>query len=159
MNKEEKLAVILDHLKAKEQSISFAESCTGGLIASAFTSIAGISAIFRGSCVTYSNAIKEAWLGVKEETLIAHGAVSRACVGEMVEGVSSMAKSDYAIAVSGIAGPDGGSEHKPVGTVYIAIKTPKRVEIFHCLFEGDRHRVQEQSVDFAIDNLVDLLEK
>jgi len=153
------LESIIQILKSKKQSISFAESCTGGGIASAFTAISGVSSVFGGSCVTYSNEIKEAWLGVKHETLLNHGAVSSECVEEMLEGIKEMAKSDYAIAVSGIAGPSGGTEYKPVGTVYIGFKTPSSKEVSHCIFKGNRADIQAQSIAYAIEKISELLKK
>ena len=149
---------IIAKLVSQKQTISFAESCTGGRIAAAFTTISGASEVFHGSVVSYSNEIKEAWLGVKQETLEKHGAVSSHCVEEMLKGISSMSKSDYALAVSGIAGPTGGTKEKPVGTVYIGILTPVNLEIFHCLFQGDREEVQEQSTTYAIKKLKEVLE-
>lgn len=147
------------HKLAKEgQTISFAESCTGGRIAAAFTSISGASDVLHGSCVTYSNDIKHLWLGVSNEVLEKQGAVSRACVSQMLDGIQKMAGSDYAIAVSGIAGPTGGTEFKPVGTVYIGLLTPFSKEVFHCNFSGSRDAVQEQSTVFAIEKLAEVLE-
>ena len=126
----------------------------------AFTSVSGASKVFHGSVVSYSNEIKEAWLGVSQETLEQYGAVSYKCVEEMLNGISTMTttlKSDYALAVSGIAGPTGGTEEKPVGTVYIGLQTPFSQEVFHCLFQGNREQVQEQSVVFAIEKLYEAL--
>ena len=149
---------IIKNLASKKQTISFAESCTGGRIAAAFTAISGASEVFHGSVVSYSNEIKEAWLGVSVQTLQNYGAVSSHCVEEMLKGISSMSKSDYALAVSGIAGPTGGTKEKPVGTVYIGVLTPANLEIFHCLFQGDREEVQEQSTAYAIKKLKEVLE-
>jgi len=144
---------IIEILKAKNQSITFAESCTGGRIASAFTAISGVSSVLNGSAVTYSNEIKSLWLGVKKQTLINHGAVSSECVQEMLEGVCKMAKADYAIAVSGIAGPTGGTPQKPVGTVYIGVKTPKEIIVNCYLFKGDREEIQTQATAKSIEIL------
>ena len=144
---------IIKHLSEKGNSITFAESCTGGRIAAAFTSISGASAILGGSCVTYSNEIKHRWLGVEKEVLDTYGAVSKECVSQMLDGIVKMAEADYALAVSGIAGPTGGTLLKPVGTVYIGVLTPEDKEIYHCLFKGDREAVQQQSVAFAIEKL------
>jgi len=141
---------IINTLKEKNQTITFAESCTGGRIASAFTAISGASSVLMGSAVTYANEIKTAWLGVKEQTLIEHGAVSQECVEEMLSGILKMASADYAIAVSGIAGPTGGTKEKPVGTVYIGIETPKDKIVQRHLFKGDRDSVQKQATDTAI---------
>ena len=148
---------IIRELTKQKNTISFAESCTGGRIAAAFTAVSGASNVLNGSCVTYSNEIKHQWLRVSNEVLENFGAVSKECVSQMLDGIQKMADSNYAIAVSGIAGPTGGTELKPVGTVYIGILTPDSKEIFHCLFEGSREEVQEQSTVFAIEKLVKIL--
>ena len=148
---------IIKKLTKQKQTISFAESCTGGQIAVAFTSISGASAVLEGSVVTYSNDIKQKWLGVEKEIFINFGAVSSQCVSQMLAGIQKMANSDYSIAVSGIAGPSGGTEEKPVGTVYIGLKTPLSKEVFHCHFSGDREAIQEQSTAFAIEKLEEYL--
>jgi len=148
---------IIENLAEKKQTITFAESCTGGRIAAAFTAISGSSAVLNGSCVTYSNEIKHLWLGVEETILENFGAVSRQCVAQMLKGIKDLAGADYAIAVSGIAGPTGGTEEKPVGTVYIGLQTPFSEEVFHCFFHGDREQIQEQSVVFAIEKLYEVL--
>ncbi|MBT8347883.1 MAG: CinA family protein [Sulfurovum sp.] len=149
---------IIQKLTKEGKTISFAESCTGGRIAAEFTAISGASEVLHGSCVTYSNDIKHLWLGVSEEVLENYGAVSQPCVAQMLEGIQKMADSDYAIAVSGIAGPTGGTELKPVGTVYIGVQTPFSHEVFHCNFSGPREAVQEQSTVFAIEKLAEVLE-
>jgi len=145
---------IIDILSSNGQTVSFAESCTGGRIAKEFTSVAGVSAILNGSCITYSNSIKSLWLGVKEETLRDFGAVSSECVYEMLDGIKQMASSDYAVAVSGIAGPDGATEFKPVGTVYIGVLTPKGSIVNLYNFTGDRDEVQKEATRVAIENLL-----
>ena len=152
---------IILKLEKQNKTISFAESCTGGRLAAAFTSISGVSSVFYGSVVSYSNEIKESWLGVQKETLKKHGAVSSQCVDEMLQGIVNMTptiKSDYAIAISGIAGPTGGTKEKPVGTVYIGLQTPFTQEIFQCFFHGEREHIQEQSTTFAIEKLAEVLE-
>jgi len=141
---------IINTLKKRKQTITFAESCTGGRIASAFTAISGASSVLMGSAVTYSNEIKSQWLNVKEGTLIKHGAVSKKCVEEMLIGIIKMASADYAIAVSGIAGPTGGTAEKPVGTVYIGVASQEINLVERHLFEGNREAVQEQAKDTAI---------
>ena len=142
---------IIEHLRAKNQTITFAESCTGGRIAAAFTAISGASNVLNGSCVTYSNEIKSKWLGVSEKTLTEHGAVSKECVEEMLKGILGMTNADYAIAVSGIAGPTGGTEKKPVGTVYIGIESKEGIAtVQHYLFQGDRQTIQDQATKTAI---------
>lgn len=149
---------IIMELAKQNETISFAESCTGGRIASAFTAVSGASNVLNGSCVTYSNGIKHEWLGVENEILENYGAVSSQCVSQMLDGMQKLAGADYVLATSGIAGPTGGTQFKPVGTVYIGVKTPLSKEVFQCFFKGDREQVQEQSTSFAIDKLVDVLE-
>jgi nicotinamide-nucleotide amidase len=148
---------IIQTLTKREQTITFAESCTGGRIAAEFTAVSGASAVLHGAAVTYSNEIKHQWLGVDNDILERYGAVSEACVSQMLEGILKMADADCAIAVSGIAGPTGGTPTKPVGTVYIGIQTPDTKEIHHALFKGDREAVQMQSVAFAVKTLARIL--
>jgi len=149
---------IIKKLASQNQTVSFAESCTGGRIAAAFTSISGASAVLDGSVVTYSNVIKHTWLGVDNDVLENYGAVSSQCVAQMLEGVRNLSGADYALAVSGIAGPDGGTEEKPVGTVYIGLQTPFSQEVFQCFFQGQREHIQEQSTAFAIEKITEVLE-
>ena len=141
---------IINTLKQRNETITFAESCTGGKVVAEFIKIAGTSSIINGSVVSYSNEIKSKWLGVKEQTLIEYGAVSKECVEEMLTGILKMASANHAIAVSGIAGPSGGTEEKPVGTVYIGIKNRHKSIIEHHLFKGEREEVQEQAKERAI---------
>jgi nicotinamide-nucleotide amidase len=148
---------IIHKLTERNQTISFAESCTGGRIAAAFTAISGASEILDGSVVSYSNDIKHTWLGVEKEVLENFGAVSSQCVSQMLEGIKNLSGADYALAVSGIAGPTGGTELKPVGTVYIGLQTPFSQEVFQCFFHGDRVAIQEQSTAFAIEKLEEVL--
>lgn len=134
--------------------VTAAESCTGGGIASAITAVAGSSAYFTTGYVTYANAAKTRLLGVPEATLAEHGAVSEAVVNAMVTGACRESGADLAVAVSGVAGPDGGSEAKPVGTVWLAWGNAEsqQVECFH--FPGDRQAVREQAVREALAGLV-----
>ncbi len=128
------------------RKITFAESCTGGLIASTLTKYSGSSDVFDGSVVTYANRIKNEWLGVSMDTLKRYGAVSEQTVKEMLLGAIEISKANYAIAVSGIAGPTGGTPEKPVGTVYIGVANEKelKVELHH--FKGDRNYIQYQAM-------------
>jgi len=150
---------IINILKSNNKTISFAESCTGGRIAAEFTGIAGVSSVFTGSCVTYSNDIKHLWLGVSQELLDGFGAVSSECVESMLTGIAKKSRSDYAIAVSGIAGPDGGTVSKPVGTTYIGILTPEGTIVQKFIFDGDREAVQNQAKEAAITLLKEILTK
>jgi len=133
-------AVVGQLLMVKGQSLATAESCTGGYIAHLITSIAGSSSYFKGSIVAYSNEAKENILYVKEDSLVAHGAVSQQVVLEMALGARDRFRTDYSIATSGIAGPTGGTQEKPVGTVWIAIATPERVFAKQYLFGDHRER-------------------
>jgi len=137
--------------------VAVAESCTGGNIAHLYTEIPGSSAYFRGGVVAYSNEVKMAVLGVKAETLEAHGAVSRETALEMVQGVKKALNTDYGIATTGIAGPDGGSAEKPVGTVWIAV-SGKRETVVECfLFHHNRERNIQRSSQTALNMLRQLL--
>jgi nicotinamide-nucleotide amidase len=153
-----KIEKIIEKLTAQNQTLSFAESCTGGQIAVAFTSVSGASSVLDGSVVAYSNDIKYTWLGVDKEVLEKFGAVSSQCVTQMLEGIKNLSGADYTLAVSGIAGPTGGTDEKPVGTVYIGLQTPFTQEIFQCFFHGGRISIQEQSTRFSIDKLSEVLE-
>jgi nicotinamide-nucleotide amidase len=135
---EEELGIIL---KEKHATIAIAESCTGGYISHLLTSIAGSSAYFKGGVVAYSNEVKTSILDVNQGTLNQYGAVSREVAEEMVIGVKNRLKADYAISVTGIAGPDGGSDEKPVGTVCIAWAFADKVysECFHFGDHRDRN--------------------
>jgi len=149
---------IIDKLSHLGRKITFAESCTGGLLTYYFTKHNGASKIFNGSLITYSNGLKENWLGVEQSILEEYGAVSAEVVKEMSLGALGVSDADYAIAISGIAGDAGGTEEKPVGTVYISVRS-KREHIenrFH--FLGDRNYVQHQSALMAIKMLL-LLDK
>ncbi|QKF64330.1 CinA family protein [Campylobacter corcagiensis] len=144
-------------LKQKAQKISFAESCTAGLIASKIGEISGASDVFDGSVVTYANHIKNSWLGVSDEILQENGAVSKECVLKMLEGALKMSGADYALAVSGVAGPTGGSDEKPVGTVFIgAMRRDKNVIVKRFLFSGDRNYIREESTNVAFSLLFEV---
>ncbi|NLC27516.1 MAG: CinA family protein [Campylobacteraceae bacterium] len=137
---------IVTSLSNHKKLISCAESCTGGLIVSLLTTIAGASNCIEGSIVSYSNEIKKSWLGVEEDTLDTYGAVSEACIKEMLLGALSASKADIALATSGVAGPDGGSKDKPVGTVFIGVgDTKKGLVTERLLLKGDREAIQTQS--------------
>jgi nicotinamide-nucleotide amidase len=140
-------------LKKLGKTVATAESCTGGYIAHLITSKAGSSAIFNGSIVSYSNKVKENVLGVKEETIRNFGAVSEQTVKEMVQGVLSCIDSDYALATSGIMGPDGGSVEKPVGMVWIAVGNKNNVKTAKYNFRYDRTRNIEMTAQAALTML------
>ena len=150
MKAEEKLGNLL---KSKKLSLSTAESCTGGGVAAAITSVAGSSEYFMGGIVAYSNDVKVSLLHVSSETLEKYGAVSRETVMEMAAGAMNTLKTDCAIATSGIAGPGGGSLEKPVGTIWIAVAYKN--EIVTVMQTGDNGRAK--NVQNAIQNAMDLL--
>lgn len=146
-------------LREHNYTITCAESCTGGLISSKITEISGSSDIFKGSIITYSNEIKEKELGVKKSLMIDYGVVSKEVVDSMLDGVLKKFNSTYAIAVSGIAGPNGGSQSKPVGTVVIGIKNIfgySNIQKFY--FKGNRKDIQCKSMEVALNMLLDKLQ-
>ena len=145
-------------LRERGMTLACAESCTGGMIGSEITRMPGASSFFLGSAVTYSNDAKENILGVSHETLLEHGAVSSETAGEMVRGAMRIYGSDAAIAVTGIAGPGGATETKPVGLVYIAAADGPRVVVSKNNFEGDRDEVRGSTVRTALVLLRELLE-
>ena len=147
-------------LKQKGERVCCAESCTGGMITAALTEIPGSSSVLSRGFVTYSNQSKIDMLGVKLKTLELHGAVSGQTVSEMASGAitASNGEADYAIAVSGVAGPDGGNKEKPVGLVFICILKKGEVgEIKKYIFRGDRQSVRYQTVIKALDSLTQLV--
>ena len=127
-------------MKNKSKTVAVAESCTGGYISHLITSVSGSSEYFNGSVTAYSNQVKENILGVKSETLIKYGAVSEQVAIEMVHGTRNKLKSDFAVATTGIAGPTGGTDEKPVGTVWIAVAGDKKVFAKKYVFGNNRER-------------------
>ena len=140
-------------LKGTGKTVSTAESCTGGSIAAMLTSVAGSSEYFLGSVVSYANSVKSGVLGVDEKIIAEHGAVSSECVAAMAEGVRKLTGSDFSIATSGIAGPGGGSDAKPVGLVWIGVSSQKSTETFSMVFKGDRKRNIERFAANALNIL------
>lgn len=150
--------VVGEKLKQKNKTLSTAESCTGGKIAHKITSIAGSSAYFQGSIVSYSNEVKMKSLGVKESTLIKYGAVSEQTVKEMAKGVLQKLNTDYSISISGIAGPSGGTEEKPVGTVWIAVANKNEVKTKKVRFLQGRTENIELSTVVALNMLLKFID-
>ena len=148
---------LVNELTEAGKTVATAESCTGGWVAKALTDIAGSSACFAYGVVSYSNDAKASVLGVRPDTLEKHGAVSEATVGEMALGMLELSAADYTVAVSGIAGPTGGTEEKPVGTVWFAWARQdsgaSSVEVRRHNFRGDRDEVRSQSVVIALQGL------
>lgn len=145
-------------LRSKGKTVSTAESCTGGLIGASITDISGASEVFLGGVVSYSNDAKEGILGVSHSVLIEHGAVSEQTARQMVEGSMRLFDSDYAVAVTGIAGPGGATPEKPVGLVYIAVADGPRTVVTRNVFKGDRQEVRESTVREACSLLTDMVE-
>jgi len=146
---------LIRYLALRGKKITFAESCTGGLLAATFTSQPGASEILEGSYVTYANRIKSQWLGVREETLRNFGAVSRECVLEMAEGAQRNLGADIALSISGIAGPTGAVPGKPVGTVYLCLRNGETSRAERLQLQGDRNAIQQQAVLYALKWLVE----
>jgi nicotinamide-nucleotide amidase len=136
-------------------TVAVAESCTGGLVADAITDIPGSSGYFLGGIVSYSNAAKETMLGVPADVLAAHGAVSAQVGRAMAEGARARFAADLAAAVTGVAGPDGGTEAKPVGLTYVAIAGPAGIDVRRHLWPGDRAANKEASAAAVLELLVE----
>lgn len=131
-------------------TLALAESCTGGSLAARITALPGCSAWFRGGVVAYHNEVKQQLLGVPTSLLEKHGAVSEQVALAMAEGARRVIGSDLALAITGIAGPDGGTAEKPVGTVYIALADSRGSTVIRCQFDGDREAVRCQTVDQSV---------
>lgn len=147
---EKKIERILVHRKF---TVTTAESCTGGLIAASLVNADGISAVFKEGYITYSNEAKVKLLGVKEETLARFGAVSRETAKEMAEGAAKASGAEAAIAVTGIAGPGGGTPEKPVGLVYIGCHVNGKTVVKRCFYGGDRDNVRHIAAKEALELL------
>jgi nicotinamide-nucleotide amidase len=154
-------AVVKD-LTESSKAVATAESCSGGWVAKTITDIPGSSAVFGYGIVSYSNGAKESILGVKNETIEEHGAVSEQVVEEMAEGALHLSGADIAVAVSGVAGPDGGTEDKPVGTVWFAWAVRDGADALtdtSCEhFSGDRDLVRELTVAHALQGVLERIE-
>ncbi|MCW5936656.1 MAG: competence/damage-inducible protein A [Fimbriimonadaceae bacterium] len=152
-------AVLLQELRQRGQTLAVAESCTGGGLGYRLTSIAGLSDVFLGGFLTYSNEAKTRLLGVPKDLIEAHGAVSPECAEAMAEGCRERLDADYALSVTGIAGPGGGSEEKPVGLVYTGLAGPGGARSARNLFRGGRAVVRERAVQAALVNLWEALKE
>ncbi|KJR42358.1 competence damage-inducible protein A [Candidatus Magnetoovum chiemensis] len=159
INIHELAKTVIQNAAAKNITIAAAESCTGGLICAALTSIVGSSKVLLGGFVTYSNDFKERYLNVPHKTLLDNGAVSKETALAMLKGIRNASHASLNIAVTGIAGPDGGSEAKPVGLVYIAINDINGKNYVHEFrFSGSRHRIRIDTVKNALLLLKDQLD-
>jgi nicotinamide-nucleotide amidase len=145
--------VVGDLLRDRHNTLTVAESCTGGLLGERITSVPGSSTYFLGGFITYSNRMKVEWLGVPEETIAEFGAVSKETAEAMALGARRRTGSTYALAITGVAGPDGGSDKKPVGTIYIGMADAAGCQVLHRQFIGDRTRIRQFATQMALDML------
>ena len=145
-------------LETKKWTIATAESCTGGMIAAAITSVAGSSSYYDRGFVTYSNEAKIEMLNVQPMTLDRFGAVSEQTARLMARGAYAHSLANIAVSVTGIAGPGGGTDEKPVGLVYIGLSTDNHAEVHKYIFDGDRASVRAQTAEKAIQHIIDYLE-
>jgi len=144
-------------LKQRQLALATAESCTGGLLATHITNVPGSSAYFRGAIVAYANELKHQLLGVPQSVLVQHGAVSRETALAMAAGARGMLNADLALAITGVAGPSGGSPEKPVGLVYVALAAPDVQQCRECHWSGDRWQNREWSAQEALSLLLEHL--
>lgn len=150
-DEETMIGLVIRSLKQKQMTIATAESCTAGMLGTLLTQESGSSEYFLGGVISYSNALKEKFLGVKPQTLEEYGAVSAQTAQEMAQGIREYANSDLGVSITGIAGPTGGSREKPVGLVYIGLATPEGIEAIKFQFHGGRDSVRQLSVQAALD--------
>lgn len=158
---------VVQLLRDKQSTVGFAESCTGGLLSSLFTQVPGVSDVFSGSVVSYANSVKQNVLGVSEDTLKQVGAVSSKCAEEMASGAKKALNVNIAVAITGIAGPSGGSPDKPVGTVFIGLVGTKgdgsgiKTKVFHHQMDSasTREQIQWMSCLKAVEHLKSFLEE
>ena len=144
---------LVELLKAQGLTCATAESCTGGGVGSAITAVPGSSAVFAGGVISYSNEVKAEVLGVSRDDLARVGAVSGEVAAQMAEGARRLLKTDMAVSLTGIAGPDGGTETKPVGLVWFGLATPQGVRTEKAIFSGDRAQVRSQAIVHALGML------
>ncbi len=146
-------AVVLARLEAERATLAVAESCTGGLLGGRITAVPGSSRVFKGGVIAYGDEVKLGFLGVSADTLAAGGAVSEAVAREMAESVQHALTADAALAVTGIAGPGGGTDEKPVGTVWLAVRWRETTRAFRLQLVGDREDVRARAAQAALDHL------
>ena len=150
---------IVKLLKKKRLKVSFAESCTGGLLSSTITSVSGASKVFTMGMVAYSNQAKTSILKVPKQIIKKHGAVSIECCLSMVNNLSKISKSKICVSITGIAGPSGGTKKKPTGLVYVGIKKGNKIKIHKCLFKNKgRSYIQKATVRKSLGLILNILE-
>ena len=153
-----KITQIIKLLKRKKLKISFAESCTGGMLSSSITSVSGASKVFTMGLVTYSNQAKISILKVPKQIIKKHGAVSIQCCLSMVNNLTKISKSKVCVSITGIAGPKGGTKQKPVGLVYIGVKNGKKIVVSKNQFKNKgRSAIQKAAVNKSIDLILNQL--
>ena len=152
------LAQIAAALLARQQTLATAESCTGGLVGAALTGLAGSSAWYLGGVIAYANELKLRLLGVPPDVLAAHGAVSLETARAMAEGARAATGADFAVGITGIAGPTGGTPEKPVGFVYVGVAAPHGTATFKHRFSGSRADVRHAAAEAALRHLLDSLQ-
>ncbi len=151
--KDELAPLVVAQLARRGERVALAESCTGGLVAELLTAVPGASNVFDLGVVAYSNAVKSGIVGVPEELLATHGAVSEPVARALAEGIRRAGKATWGIGITGIAGPTGGTPEKPAGTVYVALAGPQGTEVVHRVWRGDRERVRKTTAYEALDLL------
>ena len=147
-------AVTLDALRTRGLSLAVAESCTGGLVGERVTRIPGSSDVFLGGVIAYANQLKEGLLQVRPDTLATSGAVSEACVREMATGVCQTTGAEVGVAVTGVAGPSGGTQEKPVGTVWFGFQVNGSQDAVRVIFPGARREIQARAAQFALHGVL-----
>ncbi|NGX39579.1 MAG: Nicotinamide-nucleotide amidohydrolase PncC [Chlamydiae bacterium] len=153
------IKTIHQKLIQKGKTLALAESCTGGSLSAAFTAIPDASKYFLGSFVTYSNGLKSSVLGVSSSTLYENGAISRETANEMLLGLMKKTEADFGVAITGVAGPSGGTKETPVGTVYIAVGAHgKKPHVTENHFEGSRQEIMEKTCQKAIEELLSIID-
>jgi len=152
---EELVLQVFEILKRKNATLGTAESCTGGMLAAEITEVSGSSQFFLGSIVSYANEVKEKFLGVTKEDLKNHGAVSQVVAEKMAIHVRHQLNCTLSVSITGIAGPGGGTETKPVGTIWFGVCGPNFVYTEKQQFSGDRHQIRKSSVEHALKLLIE----
>jgi PncC family amidohydrolase len=153
----DRIETLHDVLRRRSATVSVAESCTGGLLGGAITEVSGSSDVFLGGITAYDNSVKEQLLDVDWSVLEQHGAVSNDVAKQMVHGVRERFDTSCAVSITGIAGPTGGTDEKPVGLVFLGFQSGEISTVIRRVFDGDRRQVREQTVRTAVDELIDLL--